>query len=314
MSDIDQTADALIRALLASERQGGGKFSEWWRSRTSNTSRPIARALLDGGRAPNLAFAFGAGYQAAIHALFPAFDDDLLSAICVTEKGGGHPRAIKARLTPDGEAWTLSGEKHFITLGEEAHRLIIAASRGVDEAGLNDIAMVAVARRAQGVTLTSMPSLGMISEIGHGALRLDAARVEAASVLDGDGYRRYIRPFRTVEDIHVHAAVLGYLITEGRSQGWAPSLLESLVAAAMCLRGLAAAPASAPTTHVALAGAMTWLHALLGEVDEAFEASGGDGAEGWRRDRPLMSIAQRARRRRAESAWSALGVLPGKIS
>ena len=37
-----------------------------------------------------------------------------------------------------------------------------------------------------------------------------------ADLLPGDGYDIYLKPFRTIEDIHVHAALIGYLVGVAR--------------------------------------------------------------------------------------------------
>jgi len=71
--------------------------------------------------------------------------------------------------------------------------------------------VVKVDPRAPGVTLTEMPPPPFALEIGHAEVRLDTM-VSPEAVLPGDGYDAYLKPFRTVEDVHVHGARLGWML------------------------------------------------------------------------------------------------------
>ncbi len=53
------------------------------------------RAAFGGFIAGKLAFAFAAGYESALHRLDPGIPKEGISCLCVTEEGGGHPKAIK---------------------------------------------------------------------------------------------------------------------------------------------------------------------------------------------------------------------------
>jgi hypothetical protein len=67
------------------------------------------------------------------------------------------------------------------------------------------------------------------------------------------------------------------------------------------LRQLATAPPLAPATHVALAGAIALTRAL---VDQApWDTLDPDAFARWKRDRPLLEVAGKARAARREAAW-----------
>ena len=53
-------------------------------------------------------------------------------------------------------------------------------------------------------------------QLGHLFVSLSDVAITAHEILPGDGYDRYLKPFRTVEDIHVHAALLGHAIGAAR--------------------------------------------------------------------------------------------------
>ena len=102
-----------------------------------------------------------------------------------------------------------------------------------------------------------MPETRFVPEVPHARVQLDAVRVDAAALLPGDGYERYVKPFRTIEDAHVTLAVLAYLLREAR----AARLARGLCRAAVRRDGGAGRPgrrrtADAPATHVVLAGAL----------------------------------------------------------
>jgi acyl-CoA dehydrogenase len=136
-------------------------------------------------------------------------------------------------------------------------------------------------------------------------------RVGAGALLPGDGYDGYVKPFRTIEDIHVTLAVLGYLLREARSRGWPAIFTEQLVAALALLSQLASEDTRAAATHVALAGALHVAHRLYADAQPLWAAAGDDpAAVRWQRDAALFEVAGTARRQRAQRAWEHLGAEP----
>lgn len=128
----------------------------------------------------------------------------------------------------------------------------------------------------------------------------------AGEVLPGDGYADYLKPFRTIEDIHVHAALVGYLIGVARQRGFAHGLVERLAMVAAALAALGAADPKSPATHVALAGAIATTGAIVAEIEAAWTAAPDDEWTRWQRDRGLLQVAGKARSARLASAWQAL--------
>ena len=125
-------------------------------------------------------------------------------------------------------------------------------------------------------------------------------------LLAGDAYERYVKPFRTVEDIHVHAATLAYLLAEARARSWPAAWIERAAAALHVLKGLAALDALAPETHIALAGALAIGEGLVEEADRLWAVQQDEAAVRWRRDRELLGVAGKARALRLAAAWRAL--------
>ncbi len=277
----------------------------WWGGLLAATKglAPIDVALVGGFVADRLGWAFASGYQAALRALFGV--GERRAALCATEDGGGHPRAIHTRL----EAGRLNGTKRFVTLGCFAERLFVVAREGEDPDGRPRLRVGAVDPMAPGVRFEVQPPIPFTPELPHTVVQLLGA---PADILPGDGYARYLKPFRTVEDLHVHAALGGHLLQVGRRCGWPPDVLAALCAQVAALRGLAAEDPSAPQTHVALGGVLTNGGRVLRACADLWAQVEPEVRSRWERDQPLLGVAGKVRARRLEAAWRALGISPAR--
>lgn len=274
--------------------EGAAGWAARARGALAEAPDPFAAAASLGARADRVAYAFAGGYQAALWALVPGRDRARLAALCVTEAGGGHPRAIEAR----ADTGRLTGEKTYVTLGALAEDLYVLAREGESD-GRPRLGLYVVDPTADGVVVAPGPSAPFVPEIDHATLRLDGAR---GSRLEGDGWSDYARPFRTVEDVHVHGALLAHLLALGAREGWERPARERGLALLAALASLAAADPAAPTTHLALAGA---LDATRGLVETLERCPWPDEARArWDRDRRILEVAASARGARVEAAWT----------
>jgi len=301
----------LLRTLLdVPVTLPGESVRAWWDghlARTSVLGSTIDRAILGGFLADRVGFAFAAGYEAALRALVPSLRDEVLVALCATESGGAHPRAMRTSLVPEADGgFRLEGHKVFVTLATECQVLLVVASTGTGPEGRNRLVLVRVPADAPGVTLTRMPDTPFVPEIPHAELKLEAVRVSAEDVLEGDGYARYVKPFRTVEDLHVHGALLGYVLGVANRFGWPQARREQLLFLISGLRGLATTPADDPGVHVALGGAISLARRLLDECQEHWATVAPDIRAAWERDARLLHVAERARSQRLVRAWERL--------
>ena len=302
--------DVVLDTLLTLEPPGPftsvGAFRAAWRLECLALldGNPIDHALLGGALADRLGYAFSAGYAAALRRLVPALGLETHACLCVTEAGGGHPRAIRTTLVADGDTFRLTGAKRWATLAGEGDVLLVAASEGWT-GDRNRVRLVSVPADAPGVRCEALPPTPFTPEIPHYEVSLDEVRVDAAAVLPGDGFTAYVKPFRTIEDLHVSAATAAYLLSTARRLQWPVELAAGLAAVVVTLRGLANAPPDAPGVHLALAGALSSLRELARASEPAWAASGDpDGAGRWVRDAPLLGIAEKARAARLASAWA----------
>ncbi len=267
-------------------------------------SGDTAEQAVRGGRAAaSLGWAFAAGYIAALRRLDPALASaGEIAALCASEEGGAHPRALRATLAArPGGGFLLTGDKAWVTLGREADTLLVVASTGQDEQGRNRLRAARVPSTRAGVSVEPGAPLSFAPEIEHARVVLRGVPVAEAELLPGDGYDAVLKPFRTIEDTHVVAATIAWAVGLARSHAWEPAWVERALALLVTLRGVAAAPPSRPETHLVLAGAMALGRELLdaaewSKVPDATRAL-------WLRDRPLLDVASRARAARREAAW-----------
>jgi hypothetical protein len=165
----------------------------------------------------------------------------------------------------------LSGEKVFTTDSGPGTALFVVATTGTSADGKPALKVARTSAAAVGVTLSPMDELPFVPEVPHANLKLDQVVVAAAEVLEGDGYARYLKPFRTVEDLHVNAAVLGYLASVAHRFGWPAEVKESLLALVATGVALSEMPVDAPETHLALAGFLSRVRALIDSAGPHFD-------------------------------------------
>lgn len=312
MSGVDM---AVMEALLQAPAELPGRiddFTAWkavWRKIVPGWQTPIDRALAGALAADRPAWVFAAGYQAAIQALGPELPSDQVAAFCISEAHGAHPARIKTRLTAvDGKAgWRLDGTKTFVSGAGGADLLLVAASTGTTPDGRNRLRMVVVPAERTGVRITPLPDLGLVPEMPHGQVDFEAVGLTDEALLPGDGYVRAIKPFRTLEDVHVTGAFLAWLIAVGRRSGWPDAILETLLALMVTARTLALAPPLAPHVHLALGGLLSQVARVMDEALPFWEQIDPRTRQKWERDGRILDIAHAARDRRLAAARGHFG-------
>ena len=250
----------------------------------------LERAVLGGRLAASPGLAFLAGYQAALRALWPAAPEGL-GALCVTEA----QRAPGGPADPPGgagPAWT-KGFRHrwrqrLLVAGGRPRRGTGAAAATVDDGGPG---------RRPGARLEALPALPLMPDVPHSRLLLDGAHCER---LPGDGWDDYVRPFRLLEDVHVLAALVGWLYGVGHECGWPSPLLLRLAGILGGCAEVARHPVACVGTQAVLAGLFEQFSALEGQLDAAFAANASTWEALWQRDRGLLAIANGAHKVRLE--------------
>lgn len=279
----------------------GGYASERARGRS-----PFSAAVQVAAQADRLGHAFAVGYPAALEQLLPGVR--LPCALCATEAQGNSPRAIETKLTELAEGFRLDGQKTFVTFGTLARTLIVVARSGLKPDGRPDIVVVQIPADRTGLVVHELPPGPFVPEVAHVRLRLDGVRVHPDERLPGDGYLRYVKPFRTIEDIHVVGSTLGYLIGWARRVGASHAWIADLSADLVALDALRAAEPLDARTHIVLHGCYGRLmQTVRGDEFRRVLDSGTDGErERWKRDQAILKVASKARELRFAAAIRAI--------
>lgn len=290
--------------LSCTERLPVQPLEEWFAALQGRAGvvAPLSLALLGGRLAATPGLAFLAGYQAALRVLWPSAPSGL-GALCVTENKSTRPADMHTRLSD----LTLTGRKDFVTAAEAADWLLVAARDEVGDAPVH-LSLAVVYRDSPGVRIEPLPSLPLMPDIGHARLHLDRASCER---LAGDGWDAYVKPFRSIEDLHVLAAITAWLYGVGQDSAWPQHLqLRLLALLAGCAELTRQCPRAA-ATHVLLAGLFAQFASLRGEVDAAMAAGPSAWAALWQRDHNLLNIAVSAREKRFARALQTLALAAG---
>ncbi|NSX11655.1 acyl-CoA dehydrogenase [Pseudomonas lini] len=254
---------------------------------------PFELAVVGGRLMATPGLAFLVGYQAALRMLWPSAPLSL-GALCATEQRSLRVADMQTRLRD----LRLSGRKDFVTAGDAADWLLVAArSEEPGEAPRLNLAVVYPGE--PGVRLEKLAPMPLMPDIGHGRLFLENALCE---LLAGDGWDAYVKPFRTLEDIYVLSAMTAWLFGVGQDSDWSQTLqLRLLALLAGCAEVSRQAPNN-PAGHVLLGGLFAQFDGLKAEVNQALADGPPQWAAMWQRDQTVMDLAAGARGKRLAKA------------
>ncbi|MHA6141196.1 acyl-CoA dehydrogenase middle domain-containing protein [Pseudomonas mohnii] len=258
---------------------------------------PFDLAVAGGRMMATPGLAFLVGYQAALRMLWPSAPLSL-GALCATEQRSLRVADMQTRL----HDLRLSGRKDFVTAGDAADWLLIAAR---SEAPGDDpcLSLAVVYPDEPGVRVEKLAPIPLMPDISHGRVFLDNALCE---LLAGDGWDAYVKPFRTLEDIYVLSAMTAWLYGVGQDSGWPQALqLRLLALLAGCAEVSRQAPNN-PCGHVLLGGLFAQFEGLKAEINQALADGPPQWAAMWQRDQAVMDLAAGARGKRLAKALAAI--------
>ena len=258
---------------------------------------PFELAVAGGRLMATPGLAFLVGYQAALRMLWPSAPLSL-GALCATEQRSLRVADMQTRLRD----LRLSGRKDFVTAGDAADWLLVAA-RSEEPGEVPRLNLAVVYPGEPGVRLEKLAPMPLMPDIGHGRLFLDNALCE---LLAGDGWDAYVKPFRTLEDIYVLSAMTAWLFGVGQDSDWPQTLQLRLLA---LLSGCAEVSRQAPNNpagHVLLGGLFAQFDGLKAEVNQALADGPPQWAAMWQRDQTVMDLAAGARGKRLAKALAGL--------
>jgi butyryl-CoA dehydrogenase len=139
--------------------------------------------------------------------VLPGIRGERRDAVAITERGAGSdPSAIETTATPDGDGWTIDGEKWFVTVGDAADHLLVLALAGAERAPT----MFIVDKELPGVRIARTPRYTHTFVYEHPEFVLEGVRVGPESVLGeiGGGYE-LTRDWFTEERLMIGARTIG---------------------------------------------------------------------------------------------------------
>lgn len=291
-------------------------LADWqpgWQSLLASGAAPIGLALLGGFGADRPAWAFAAGYQAALRCLLPHTPPRALVGLCLTEATGKRPRELQSTATPQADgSWLLSGDKSWVAFGQACTTLLVIARDGSapaeGSAGVSPrLLALCLPHDSPGVQVADKPPGRLLPELPQGRLTLQQVRLPGAARLPGDGYADHAKPFAALEDLYIGAALLACLLREARARAWPADQQARLVALLTLLCALAETPLRDPAGLVALAGALDLARQAQAEAGARWAAAPDDPAgQRWQRDGPLLGASGPSRVQRAAKAWAQL--------
>lgn len=271
---------------------------------------PFARLVHIAMRADRRTTAAAAGHQAALFRLFPDQPPGHITAFCVSEEGGARPMAIESTLRegPNG-ILILTGEKKWGSMSPDADTLFIAASSGVetiDGRERNRIRMVGIPADRDGIRLTPRTYGDIETELRIADLSLRDVEVHADEVKPGDGFQRFVKPFRLIEDVFGCAGTQIGVFCLGRRNGWNAERLEDLLGLITQAWAISRGDMASPPAVLAMAAYFRRSNEVWTSLREEWTKATEDECARWSPEHGLLGIAQKARDIGRERAWAAV--------
>lgn len=270
-------------------------------SQSATQANTFELALLGGRLAATPGLAFLAGYQAALRALVPSAPQGI-GAFCITEQRSNKAADIHTRWL-NGH---ITGQKDFVIGGNDAQWLIVLA-RSEIEAQAPQLCAVLVATHSANVIIQPRPALPIVPDIAHASVQFEQA---PCSVLAGDGWNDFNKPFRTLEDSHVLTALCAWLYGQSLLDQWPEDLQLQLIAVLAGLKETLLQPHQEAATHLLLGAILAQFSSLQTQISQALNTHSSPAiAMAWHRDKAILEIAHSARMRRLEVALNTLALI-----
>ena len=303
---------SLIETLLTTSapRQTHLSMAAWFNDFNQTVrgfDSSIDRAILGGRLSKNMSFAFTSGYQSAIESLFSPHQLALpLGSLCVSEENGVRPNDINTKIEERNGKVYLSGQKKFVSGANDSQHIFVACNNGIDLNGRVKIKVVSLPSSTSGIEIIALPTLPFIPLVSHGKVILDTIEISESNVLLGDGYSNYVKPFRTYEDLHVLAAVVGFRLGEAIESQWGEDSIQAHLPLILSLQSLSAMPLQSPAAHIALAACRDELKRLITLFNDRFQANNSSAYSDWERDQLILNVANKASDTRTQNAWKGI--------
>lgn len=299
--------DSLIAGLRAAARQPGPAPSDLaaWRENFRVQDDTFFTAVDAGLHAGQLAFCFAGGYQAALRRLLPFLPPQAFAALLLSEGKKQRPEDLQTVLTPlSSGRFCLDGEKSYVAGGAVADPLLVVARHGVDAQGRARAVLLVMPPTLPGIVLTAGRDLGFLSVLPHARVNFAGVVVEPEMLVPGDAWRDCARPFRTIEDIHVTAAIAAHLAVSALRFSWPSALFSTLLACIVRLADCAERSPTDPFMHILLAGAEREMQQCAVQINALTHGQDDEFSRDWQGNQVLIGLAATARAARLQKAMA----------
>lgn len=193
MTSNDSTMDDFLAGYFENPTQmfTCNNESDWyhyWESEGLNRLTPPLIALKGGIQAPNLAYVFIAGYQAAMRHVFPEIPKDGWTAFAASEDIHNPTDNPPLLITKNGDTISLNGTKSWVAQSKSVDYLIVTAKNDNKER-----AMVLVEIDQQGLLMSHRKSPSFLADMSQGFARFSEAIVDANALIEGERLKTFMK-------------------------------------------------------------------------------------------------------------------------
>jgi acyl-CoA dehydrogenase len=304
-------ADDLVALLLATQgpHPECSDLGDWlpiWHAAQSTraASGSFAAAVACALKADRVAWAFFSGYQGAIQAAFHT-ETGTVGAFGANE-AQRKITEIETSLDDRDGRLLLTGSKSWVLAGIDDLTLFVLARRASGPAkGPGSLSIVRLPIRSAGVEAEPRRTQAVVPELPHSAVHFESTPLTPSDVLQGDGYADYAKPFRLREDVFVTGCVLAYLLAESQLGSWPTTWSQRTIAVLSLLETCSRRDPRQADTIILVAGALSFAGDVIRDAEPLWTPSQELTRARWLRDRPILALGKEARRQRAIQSWKA---------
>jgi len=194
--------------LIASEIHNEKDLFSHWKAHNFHKLSPPDISIKFSAESISLEGIFVAGYQSALHALFPDKDWRGWSSFLFSEQPDEDAEMLPTTLKKDGQVYFLSGSKSWVAHSEYAGRLIVTLKPGNDNP--KDSGGVIIRDKDIGVSMNNHNSVKILNNISQGWAIFDRVKVEGNQFFE----KSLIRNFKKVESNYMILSILSFFLSK----------------------------------------------------------------------------------------------------
>ena len=202
--------------LIVSEKNYEKDLFSHWKAHNFHKLSPPDISIKFSAESISLEGIFVAGYQSALHSLFPDKDWRGWSSFLFSEQSDENAGMLPTTLEKDGPVYVLSGFKSWVAHSEYAGRLIVTLKPGNDNP--EHSGGVIISDKDIGVSVKNHNSVKILNNISQGWAIFDRVKVDDNQFFE----KSLIRKFKKVESNYMILSMLSFFLSKKFSVGKKP--------------------------------------------------------------------------------------------